>query len=474
MSRENPTSTNSRGSANEDRIAVAALLLAALVLAWPILSGGYFTYADNSSHLAEIHSLAEEQFQGWSDIAFCGFPVGTLHSPFWYGTLGMLARFGLPAGFLYALMLFVGFIAPPLALYYVARRSLSPVLAGLLAYVLLIQHPSLVGLGSPLGGMWTYYLAAALWLVLIRRLIEPVRSRRDFVWIGLLVGLIASTHLFVVVPLAITGVIHLAYSLFKRTGLKQLGFQAVAAVAGLLAAASYWLPMALSSESVTFTPQNLAPAMVFARWLFPTEIIDLVKGEAPSLTARTMIDAIPMWLLAAAGFAGAALRRRRKIEFTLYGLLTALVVLVLVAFVAPTSNARIFGPVSWRLIYFVRLGLALGAIPLLAALADNGLVPRRVWARWVSAAVCVGLCVWWGAPLRAASPKKNSREMTDVRALWTWLDKNKSGDWGRVYLQDTFMTPPENAELARSHVLSLTAHEAGVRQLGPVLRRRSF
>ena len=197
MPRQQPSTANPRGSANEDRIAVAALLLAAVVLAWPILTGGYYTYADNSSHLAEIHSLAEEQYQGWSDIAFCGFPVGTLHSPFWYGTLGMLARFGLPAGLLYALMLFIGFVAPPLALYYVARRYLTPVMAGLLGYILLIQHPSLVGLGSPLGGMWTYYIAAALWLVLIARLRDPIRSRRDFVWIGLLVGLIASTHLFV-------------------------------------------------------------------------------------------------------------------------------------------------------------------------------------------------------------------------------------------------------------------------------------
>jgi hypothetical protein len=36
-----------------------------------------------------------------------------------------------------------------------------------------------------------------------------------------------------------------------------------------------------------------------------------------------------------------------------------------------------------------------------------------------------------------------------------------------VYLQDTFMTPPLDAELGVSHVLALTASETGVRQLGP-------
>jgi hypothetical protein len=460
-------SKNAGALSNEDRVVVALLVLTALVLAWPVISGGYYTYADNPSHLAEIHSLAGEQHQGWSDIAFCGFPIGTLHSPFWYGTLGMLVRFGIPAGLLYALMLFVGFIAPPLALYYVARRHLKPVTAGLLAYILLIQRPSLVGLGSPLAGMWTYHIAAALWILLIPRLLEPVRSRRDFVWIGLLVGLIASTHLFVVVPLAVVGVVHLVIALVKKSSVKTLGLQAGAAAAGIVAGATYWLPMFLARESVVFEPQNLAPAMVFGRWLLPTDIIGLVRGEAPELTVRLVIDAIPMVILAGAGTVGGFFLRKQRPTIALYGAAAGIAILILVAFVIPFSNARIFGPVSWRLVFFVRLGLALGAIPLFAVLERNNVIRTTGWPRWAAAAVCIGLAVWWGAPLRTAAPKKNSKEMTEVRELWNWLAENKTDEWGRVFLQDTFMTPPENKELWRSHVLSLTAHEAGVRQLGP-------
>jgi hypothetical protein len=38
---------------------------------------------------------------------------------------------------------------------------------------------------------------------------------------------------------------------------------------------------------------------------------------------------------------------------------------------------------------------------------------------------------------------------------------------GRVFVQDTFMTEPRAHPFVRSHVLALTSHESGVRQIGP-------
>ena len=163
-----------------DVVAVLFLVAAALVVAWPILTGGYLTYADNAAHIAEIYALAFEDGGGWSDIAFCGFPIGTLHSPLWYGGVAALVRAGVPAGFLYAFALFIGFIAPPLALYFVARRYLRSLTAGFLAYLLLVQRPSLVGLGTPLAGMWTYYIAAALFIALVWRLGRETAVRARF------------------------------------------------------------------------------------------------------------------------------------------------------------------------------------------------------------------------------------------------------------------------------------------------------
>jgi hypothetical protein len=79
----------------------------------------------------------------------------------------------------------------------------------------------------------------------------------------------------------------------------------------------------------------------------------------------------------------------------------------------------------------------------------------------------LGGAVLLGGPLRAASPRSNGPEMQEVRALWAWLRTHHVPDPGRTYLQDTFYTRPLSRDLALSHVLSLTAHEAGVSQVGP-------
>jgi hypothetical protein len=77
---------------------------------------------------------------------------------------------------------------------------------------------------------------------------------------------------------------------------------------------------------------------------------------------------------------------------------------------------------------------------------------------------------WWGAPLRAEAPPQDGPEMAEVRSLWTWLKEHQSEIRGRVYLEDTFLAEPMNARLSGSHVLALTAHETGVRQLGAYYR----
>lgn len=470
-SRVRESASSDRGSAGPapagDIVAISMLLLAALVVCWPILSGGYLTYADNPAHLAEIYSLALEDGSGWSDIAFCGFPVGTLHSPLWYGSLAALVRAGVPAGLLYALALFIGFVAPSIVLFFVARRFLTPFSAALIAYVFLIQWPSVVGLGSPLAGMWTYFIAAALFVLLVWRLARGVRSRRDLVGLAGLVGLIATTHLFPVVPLAVLGGVHLVRSIAKRSSPGSLLLQTAAVIVGVVAAAAYWLPMVLSSESTTFAPQNLKPTMALARLVFPTDVVELVKGEAPTLTARSIIGALPMWALIVGGLSGVFLWKRRKSEIALYAASSSIVLAILVVFVAPATNAGVFGPVSWRLLDFVRIGFALGAIPALTLLEARP--PRFLRGRpaAVVALIGVGLAFWWGTPLRHETPQAKSKEMTEVRGLWRWLEENRKEDWGRVYIQDTFMTSPVDAELGGSHVLALTAHETGVRQLGP-------
>ena len=108
-----------------DLLAVGTLLLCSLAAGWPVLSGSIASYLDNPPHLAEAYELGHGARSGWSDLAFCGFPIDNIQSPFWYGLLGAWSRAGAPLVPLYSFFLWVGFVLPSLALYSVARRRMG-------------------------------------------------------------------------------------------------------------------------------------------------------------------------------------------------------------------------------------------------------------------------------------------------------------------------------------------------------------
>ncbi len=451
-----------------DLLAVAVITLTAIIIAWPVISGGYLTYLDNPVHFAELNAAAFEARNGWSDIAFCGFPIGTLHSPLWYGAMAKLVRTGVPAGCLYSAALLLGFLAPPIALYYIARRRVGPIPATLLAYVLLVQRTAIVGIGSALGGMWTYYLAAAGVILLIDRLSRPCRSGKDIASIAVLTGLIFVTHLFPIVPIGLLVLFHIAAGVSKRplqpgTLLKQGG----GVLIGMSLSAVYWLPLFLAGEQTARSPQHLSGLMIVARLLFPTHLFYLLNDTFPALRPAMLVEAVPMIGLVLAGIAGTAFLRRRTDDAPLHAALLAASILVLLTLAAPILDLRILGPVSWRLLYFVRIALAIAALPFVAAIASRvNLSPRRPMVAVLSIlALLSGF--WWSRPIASVVSDPAGAEMKEVRELWNWLADNHDDRWGRVYLQDTFTTPGSPTGLAQSHVLSLTSHETGVRQLGP-------
>lgn len=450
-----------------DLLAVTTLVLTGVVISWPILRGGYLTYVDNAAHLTEIYSLAFDAHNGWSDAAFCGYPLGNLHSPLWYGLLAVLVRVGLPAGALYASCIVGAFMAPAFAIYYVARRHLAPWLALGVAYTLLIQRPSFVGLGSALGGMWTHYLAAAALILLIERLTRPASDAPSALWIAALVGFVGMTHFFTYIALIIVGVFHVARCLLRvRSTSRTLGLQVVAGILGVVASARYWAPTLMTLEHTTIYPQNLPFDFVVARLLVPTNVLSLVFGKSPVLSPQTLVEAAPMVLLVASGVAGFARLRASRNTLALYGSVLAVVMFVLVALVAPARDATFLGPVSWRMLYFVRIGCALGTVGLLVQLSSRiRFRPERAVSIG-AAALLIFLGGLWSLPVAALTPRTGGVEMQEVRAVWQWLRGTDSSEWGRVYVQDTFHTAPLNVSLKNSHVMAMTGQRAGVRQLG--------
>ena len=463
-----PGSLLRKSSRIPDLTAVLVLIISGLIIAAPLLNGGYRTYMDNPVHLAEIGAAAHEAHNGWSDIAFCGFPIGTLHSPLWYGALALLVGAGLSADLLYAICLSAGFLAPSLALYYVARRRMSPLPAASLAYLLLVQRTAVVGIGSALGGMWTFYLAAAGLILLTDRMCRPCRSGGDLAWIAGLVGLILLTHLFPIAPLGLLTLAFLLISLMrKRIFSNTVLWQAAAGIVGIAAASAYWLPLFLAGEHVARSPQHLSGLMVVTRLLLPTHLFPLLENTFPPLETRLVIEALPMLLLVLLGIAGFFRIRRRKDDTPLFGAILAGALLLLLIVIAPHFEIRFLGPVSWRLIYIVRIALALAALPLIASSPRlSSLSPSWPAAAALSAIAAVAGLLW-GGTLREVVPDRAGAEMKEVRKLWSWIEENRDEQWGRIYLQDTFTSPRGERQLEQSHVLALTSGETGARQLGP-------
>ena len=439
---------------------VGALVMAGFLIALPLAGGGLALYLDNPPHLAEINAAAHDAHHGWSDDAWCGFPVGSLHSPLWYAPLIWIDRAGGDVDLFYFAAVLLGFLAPAVAMYRVARRSLSPPVAGLLACVLLIQRPAIQGVGSAFGGMWTFYLAAGFFILLVD---ELARGKFRIPWLpAALTGLILLSHLFPVAPVILVGGAAVFIPLARgRLTVARSAALAGALALGVLAAALYWLPMLLAGELTHLDPQILTPGQVIARLLVPTDILTMPTAGMPAMSWDTALGAVPMILLAASGLAGAFFIKRRVDDTPLYGLILAAAVLVMLTLVVGTFEVKFLGPVTWRLLFFARIGLALCALPLL------GLVPVvRSRQAAVLVPIMLIMALFSGLPLKNNTPDPQSGDMADIRLVWTWLRDNHQADWGRVHLQDTFQIDPGPNGLGASHVLALTAREAGVRQVG--------
>jgi hypothetical protein len=450
-----------------DVFAVMTLVATSILIALPVLSHGYFTYIDNSVHIAEIYDLARNTTTGWSELAFAGFPLASLHSPLWYGALAFLARLGAPVDVLYRVCLVLGFVAPPLALYYVTRKRTGIVKAAFLAYFYLVQPTMIWGVGSPLGGMWTHTLSTAGLIVLADLYQKPELSAKEHYATALILALTALTHLFAI-PIAIL-LFAITSIMFRRSRQmtdQELKRRLVGLVVAAAAAAKYWLTMALVGDEAAAPHQSFSPIGNLARLTLPSDPMLLLKGRIREAfrTDLWFFDALPTAAVLALGLVGFVKYRKSDDALARVGGLLAVVVFGVVV-VDHYHPIRQLGPVPFRYIEIVRSGLCLAAVPMVGELPIHRWF-SRVRAPLASvAAVLLGLV--WGIPLQ----NDNRRDgfdalMTDVRPLWSWLTEHGSKAWGRVYMQDTF-GQPETGGGALSHVLVLTQHHTGLPQLGP-------
>jgi hypothetical protein len=285
-----------------------------------------------------------------------------------------------------------------------------------------------------------------------------------------LLALIALTHHFALAAAVLVFLIATATQIVARrmTG-RSLRRALVTVVLAAAASCVYWVPVLLTSEHHLVEHYPLSVRHFLARLLLPTDLVGLLTAGGTWLrTDLFLTGALPMFLLIAGGLVAVIKHRGLpKDQLARVGFWLAIIFTGLIL-AAHWLSAPILGPVPWRFVYVIRVGMAL-VWPAL-------LVPRRsveghprVLPKGLAIALMLFMVLsgfWWGTPPRQLHGQALRSEMADVEAAWDWLKNHRSGDWGRVYLQDTFCSMSREAGLYHSHVLALTAHHTGCPQVG--------
>lgn len=446
---------------SHDALAPAALLAAVALLAAPAFRGDLLAYVDNPVHLSELRGLAAGH--GWSDATVCGFPLDVLQPPLLYSGLALLSRAGAPLEACYTFMTVLGLLAPALAFYFVARQRVHALSACLLASTLLFYRGSLVDSAATLAGMFGFHIAAAAWILLVHVFSRPTRTRRDTALIALLAAVVGSTHMYVTIALVYLACVHAAWSVWR--GRKHVLLKDFAALSlGALAAAAYWLPNLLARTPVVGQPESIAK--IFLRLLATGA--PAAPANAKGVLARLAfdpihyVDALPQLAVLLAALAGGALILRSADDAPRYGATMALLVCGLMLLL-PLIHLPLLGPQQERLVYIVKLGVLFAALPMLKRASVRFQETRWRWG--VTLAGLLGGAYLCRVVIDHEAIPRESGELTEVRAVWSWLREHHRPDWGRVYVQDTFDVAGGFA-LDHSHLLAQTAEQTGVQQLG--------
>jgi hypothetical protein len=440
------------------------LVLLTLLVSSPGWGGGLAAYLDNPVHLAEIRQLALHDSHGWIELAFAGFPLLLLQSPWLFGALGSLARLGVPLEPLYTAVAILALSAPALAFYHLARKRAGAPWAFVLASTLVVYRWSLVGSAATLSGMFGFHLAAGAWLLVLDGLCRSDRTLRDVPVLAGLAAFIGLTHMYVTIALVYLALVHGAACLLRgRQGFALLRYDVPALGLGGLSAAAYWMSNALAGTRASATPEpflRVLSRLVTANAPMPPPG---ARGGLQRLAADPVwfLDALPQ--VAVVLLAVIGLRRWSKLDTAArYGASLAGLFLLFLA-TQSFSKLPLLGPQGERLIYIVKLGLLLLAVPAKDALPELRLSEKRAWTAAAVVSLVCGLLASRVVAREALPP--SDPQLQSLQRVWTWMREHRDDSWGRVYVQGTFDLPGTGS-LTRSHVLAQTADAAGVEQIG--------
>jgi|WetSurMetagenome_2_1015567.scaffolds.fasta_scaffold48079_2 uncharacterized membrane protein len=150
---------------------ISALIIASLIIIFPIFNPGFLVNSDNPVHQAEVHYLIEDLlpqhhwFTGWCNYDFAGFPIFLYSYNLGYWIIAILTIFlGINIETAYKLVVYISYIFPVISLYILIERRFGYKIAFISSMMFLV---SIYDLKIIISGMWNQYLSVGFLLLFI-------------------------------------------------------------------------------------------------------------------------------------------------------------------------------------------------------------------------------------------------------------------------------------------------------------------
>jgi len=395
---------------------------------------------DESFHLQRIELmrsswLAGEFFPSWAEATYWGYGSPVFH---FYASLTYQIASALQLVFNLSLvqaarwLLLLSFMLAGVGMYLFCRRR-SGALGALLGGLIFVSSPYILVIEADLRGAYPALLAQALFPVLLWRLdaLRDAPSGRNFLLVILIEAALINTHNLLAVLFTGVAFAWLAWEgLIQRVN-REAGrldargdlWAALALLLGILAAASFWLPILLERHSIT--REGLFKDWSISYW---RSLGDLLKMADQFFTwarphsAESYHIGIAQWTYALAGAGGAlalyirGYRSRHPGAF-LAALFFLLLSLALVSMALPWSHPLWHSFAPFRYLQFPMrfLGPIVFCCGYLASL--NGLWLRRLPGKLGLLAVAIAISAALVAGFAISRTMSWKRQHIDVSTL---------------------------------------------------------
>jgi len=460
--------------------------MSAALMSWAMWGNGFLTVLDNPLHLAHLHSwlsgpvLNQSWFFGWSLDHYCGYASPQAYNPLGTYLVGLFyLLFKLPVAAGYKVMVFLSYVFPALALQYYLNRRLGWQ-AGLLGVFAWLFFKSVYTLNF--AGLWAFTLSFGFLFLLLSAL-DRFRpgNWRSAAWIGLLIALITSSHLYGVGAAAFFIIIAFINHLVKeRDKIRVILSYGAAVLIGVFLTMPYLWTLYINvfeTAKAAGTPQTVAGWGQSVIELFFIILGGKFYAYPGASLFRILADNIYPFLIIIINFLGIfgiysyITNKETRKRFSFLTPILGFMIFILLVLIAVHFTAATRGYLLIRFVTYFHFGMICFAALALVLIRDEEMID---WYR--PGILILVLLTLVQVGVRAVDSVWEERVssrvpvMSEINRAWDYLKAHPPKNHERVIVQDTYQNIDRGlrSKIQNSHILAMTNAGTGWPQVGSV------